>query len=128
MIKTLIGSIKLNSKTSLYAIVMGFCQPSKNNWIKIQTKLNLSWAWHSSAPACSFLFSPVFCFWPTLGKLPRLKNCFPQCYGITRRYMQKKIVWRKFYFFNLLDSHLQEDLWWCSKKAKYIRSPQTLVF
>ena len=37
-----------------------------------------------------FLFS-VFCFWPTSGNLPCAKICFPQYFGITRRYMQKKI-------------------------------------
>ena len=35
-----------------------------------------------------FPFSSVFYFWPTSGKLPRLKICFPQYFGINRRYMQ----------------------------------------
>ena len=39
-----------------------------------------------------FFFSlSVFCFWPTSGKLPCVKICFPQYFAITRRYMQKKI-------------------------------------
>ena len=40
-----------------------------------------------------FLFS-VFCFWPTSGNLPCAKICFPQYFGITRRYMQKNISFR----------------------------------
>ena len=33
-----------------------------------------------------------FCFSPTSGKLPSVKICFPQYFGITRRYMQKKYL------------------------------------
>ena len=33
-----------------------------------------------------------------LGKLPRLKICFPRYFGITRRYMQKKFLLGYFYF------------------------------
>ena len=36
------------------------------------------------------LFFSVFCFWPTSGNLPCAKICFPQYFGITKRYMQKK--------------------------------------
>ena len=36
-------------------------------------------------------FFSVFCFWPTSGKLPCVKICFPQYFCITRRYMQKNI-------------------------------------
>ena len=44
-----------------------------------------------------FLFSfSVFCFWPTSGKLPRLKICFPQYFGITRRYLQNKYCFYNF--------------------------------
>ena len=55
----------------------------------------------------SSLFS-VFCFWPTSGKLPRVKIRFPHYFGITRRYMQKnmrrKKIWKKadFHSFFLL--------------------------
>ena len=35
----------------------------------------------------SLFFFYVFCFWPTSGKLLRLKICFPQYFGITRRYI-----------------------------------------
>ena len=35
-------------------------------------------------------FFSVFCFWPTSGNHPCAKICFPQYFGITRRYMQKK--------------------------------------
>ena len=39
-------------------------------------------------------------FSSTSGKLPCVKICFPQYFGITRRYMQKKtFVFGKFYFF-----------------------------
>ena len=40
----------------------------------------------------SLSFFYVFCFWPTLGKLPRRKFRFPQYFGITRRNM-KKVFW-----------------------------------
>ena len=43
------------------------------------------------------LFLSVFCFWPTSGNLPYVKICFPQYFGITRRYMQKNVG--NFYFF-----------------------------
>ena len=36
-----------------------------------------------------FFFS-AFCFSPTSENLPCVKICFPQYFGITRRYMQKK--------------------------------------
>ena len=43
----------------------------------------------------SFSFSYAFCFSPTSGNLPCVKICFPQYFGITRRYMQNKyIFWR----------------------------------
>ena len=35
-----------------------------------------------------FFFFSVFCFWLTSGKLPCVKICFLQYFGITRRYMQ----------------------------------------
>ena len=38
----------------------------------------------------SLFFFYVYCFWPTSGKLPRLKFCFPPYFGITRRNMKKK--------------------------------------
>ena len=38
----------------------------------------------------SFFFSYAFCFSATSRKLPCVKICFPQYFGITRRYMQKK--------------------------------------
>ena len=38
-----------------------------------------------------FSFFYAFCFSPTSGNLPCVKICFPQYFGITRRYMQKKI-------------------------------------
>ena len=41
----------------------------------------------------SYFFS-VFCFWPTSENLPCAKICFPQYFGITRRYMQKNIFVR----------------------------------
>ena len=47
-----------------------------------------------------FFFSYAFCFSHTSGNLPCVKICFPQYFGITRRYIQKKIFfWGKFYFF-----------------------------
>ena len=39
----------------------------------------------------SFFFS-IFCFWPTLEKLPRLNICFPQYFGRTRIYLQNKFL------------------------------------
>ena len=39
-----------------------------------------------------FFFSYAFCFSPTSGNLPCVKICFPQYFGITRRYMQKKNI------------------------------------
>ena len=36
------------------------------------------------------LFFSAFFFSPTSGNLPCVKICFPQYFGITRRYMQKK--------------------------------------
>ena len=36
--------------------------------------------------------SSVFCFLPTSGNLPCAKICFPQYFGITRRYMQNKYI------------------------------------
>ena len=38
------------------------------------------------------LYLYVFCFWPTSGKLRRLKVCFTQHFGITIRYMYKKYI------------------------------------
>ena len=38
-----------------------------------------------------FFFSYAFYFSPTSGNLPCVKICFPQYFGITRRYMGKKI-------------------------------------
>ena len=38
----------------------------------------------------SFSFFSAFYFSPTSGNLPCVKICFPQYFGITRRYMQKK--------------------------------------
>ena len=43
-----------------------------------------------------FFFFSAFYFSPTSGNLPCVKICFPQYFGITRRYMQKKLV--NFYF------------------------------
>ena len=42
----------------------------------------------------------VFCFWPTSGNLPCAKICFPQYFGITRRYMPKMKIFflGNFYF------------------------------
>ena len=37
-----------------------------------------------------FFFFSAFYFSPTSGNLPCVKICFPQYFGITRRYMQKK--------------------------------------
>ena len=37
-----------------------------------------------------FSFFSAFYFSPTSGNLPCVKICFPQYFGITRRYMQKK--------------------------------------
>ena len=50
--------------------------------------------YHRSVSLSFFLFSlsSVFCFWPTSGNLPCVKICFPQYFGITRRYMQKKML------------------------------------
>ena len=45
-----------------------------------------------------FFFFYAFCFPPTSVKLPSVKICFPQYFGITRRYMQKKNR-SNFYFF-----------------------------
>ena len=51
-------------------------------------------AWPLLLPSFSLSFflslSFVFCFCPTSGNLPCVKICFPQYFGITRRYMQKK--------------------------------------
>ena len=47
-----------------------------------------------------FFFFSAFYFSPTSGNLPCVKICFPQYFGITRRYMQKKIFFLgNFYFF-----------------------------
>ena len=46
----------------------------------------------------SFSFTYAFCYSPALGNLPCVKICFPQYFGITRRYMQKKNL-GNFYFF-----------------------------
>ena len=52
-------------------------------------------AGHCYYPLSRFLsFFSVFCFWNTSGKLPCVKICFPQYFGITRRYMQKNIIFR----------------------------------
>ena len=40
----------------------------------------------------SFFFFSAFYFSPTLENLPCVKICFPQYFGITRRYMQKKNI------------------------------------
>ena len=52
----------------------------------------------SVSPLSSFFY--VFFFWPTSRKLPRLKICFPQYFGKTRRYMLKKIVGNFNFFTN----------------------------
>ena len=60
-----------------------------------QRSVTASWATRSPWS----IFS-VFCFWPTSGNLPRVKICFHQYFGITRRYMPKKIFFLgNFYFF-----------------------------
>ena len=46
-----------------------------------------------------FFFPPVFCFWHTSGKLPCVTICFPQYFGITRRYAKKIFLGGKFNFF-----------------------------
>ena len=47
-----------------------------------------------------FFFFSAFYFSPTSGNLPFVKVCFPQYFGLTRRYMQKKIfLLGNFYFF-----------------------------
>ena len=46
----------------------------------------------------SFFFS-AFYFAPTSGNLPCVKICFPQYFGITRRYMQNDFFLGSFYFF-----------------------------
>ena len=47
--------------------------------------------YHRSVSLLSyFFFLSVFCFWSTSGKFPKLKFCFPQYFGRTRRYMPKK--------------------------------------
>ena len=43
-----------------------------------------------------FFFFYIFCFWPTLEKLPRLKMCFLQYFGITRRYGNFYFFWYSF--------------------------------
>ena len=53
----------------------------------------------------SFFFFYAFCFSPTSGKLPRLKICFPQYFGITRRYMQKIII---YFFYQPCGPYLEE--------------------
>ena len=54
--------------------------------------------YHHSVFFSLSLFS-VFCFWPTSGNLPRLNICFPQYFGITRRYMQKKYLLGRYFYF-----------------------------
>ena len=49
-------------------------------------------------------WSIAFCFSPTSGNLPCMKICFPQYFGITRRYMQKK------YFFLVIFIFLRKKL------------------
>ena len=52
-----------------------------------------SWPWPLLLLSGSFFFFHVFCFWPTLGILPKVK--FPPSYfGITRRNIKKS------FFFN----------------------------
>ena len=41
--------------------------------------------WLSLSLSFFFFFFYVFCFWPTFGKLPKLKFCLPQYFGITIR-------------------------------------------
>ena len=45
-----------------------------------------------------FFFFSAFYFSPTSGNLPCVKICLPQYFGITRRYMQKKIVFLDNFF------------------------------
>ena len=58
----------------------------------------------------SFFFFSAFYFSPTSENLPWLKICFPQHFGITRRYMQKKyflgvnFIFLIFFFFLFLFS------------------------
>ena len=52
-----------------------------------------------------FLFSYAFCFSPTSGNLPCVKICFPQYFGITRRYMQKIFCLGNFYSFTSVFSY-----------------------
>ena len=52
-----------------------------------EAKLAIVFTYFFSSPSS---FS-AFYFSPTSGNLPCVKICFPQYFGITRRYMQKKI-------------------------------------
>ena len=54
-------------------------------------------SWPPGPPLVPGVFFSVFCFWPTSVKLPRVKICFPQYFGITRRYMQKKKILGNFF-------------------------------
>ena len=76
-----------------------------------------------------FLSLYVFCFWPTSGKLPRLKICFPQYFGITRRCIQLFFYIYHFNFFFLHISSTYAKIWgetkfqhreflWSGSKAK----------
>ena len=47
----------------------------------------------------TFFFFYAFCFSPTLGNLPCVKICFPQYFGIPRRYMQKKKKFEEHFIF-----------------------------
>ena len=58
--------------------------PSQGNWPLLLPTFGLSFFLSLS--------SSVFCFWPTSRKLLLLEICFPQYFGITRRYMQKKCM------------------------------------
>ena len=54
-----------------------------------------SWPLFLPTFALFFFFFYVFCFWPTLGKLPRLKICFPHYFGMKNIY--KKKLWVIFF-------------------------------
>ena len=72
-----------------------------SNWSRRACVRHSWWRTKRSWPLFSptfffFLFLSsfyAFCFSPTSGYLPCVKICFPQYFGITRRYMQKKYIY-----------------------------------
>ena len=78
---TILGSLSLIAPLACFARTMCLRAPQV---VADEAKLAIVFTYFF----LSFYYA--FCFSPTSGNLPCVKICFPQYFGITRRYMQQQ--------------------------------------